>query len=116
MFAENPKEELRVRVGAYDNQPKIYTDSKGHVIGLFPDILSYIAFKEGWRLEYVHGSWTEALERLEKNEIDVMVDVAFSEERAKKFIFSKETIFTNWAIVYTKKGFEIDTGCWILDA
>ena len=49
------------------------------MVGIFPDILDTIAYEEGWRLEYVFGTWSQCLERLEKNQIDIMVDVAFSE-------------------------------------
>ena len=90
-----------IRVGAYENPPKIYTDEAGDVVGLFPDVLNYILRKEGWKAEYIHGTWSECLDRLEKNEIDLMVDVAYSEERAKKYLFSHETFLVNWATVYT---------------
>ncbi len=91
---------LTIKVGAYENRPKIYTDESGNIVGLFPDVLNYIAKKEGWRLKYVPGTWSQCLERLKKNEIDIMVDVAFSEERAQEFSFSHETFLVNWAAVY----------------
>ena len=92
---------LVIRVGAYENRPKIYTDESGNLVGLFPDVLNYIAHKEGWRLKYVHGTWSQCLARLKKNEIDILVDVAFSEERARDYRFSHETFLVNWAAVYT---------------
>jgi two-component system sensor histidine kinase EvgS len=91
---------LIIRVGAYENRPKIYTDESGNIVGLFPDVLNYTAQKEGWRLQYVHGTWSQCLERLKKNEIDLMVDVAFSEERAREYNFTHETFLVNWATVY----------------
>ena len=100
---------LTVRVGAYENRPKIYTNARGAVVGIFPDILDTIAYEEGWRLQYIFGTWSQCLERLEKNEIDIMVDVAFSEERNKRYDFSNETVFLNWGTVYTKSGFAVDS-------
>lgn len=109
-FADDtPQAPLIVRVGAYDNQPKIYTDETGKVVGLFPDVLTYIAKKENWTLKYVHGTWRQCLERLENNEIDLMVDVAFSEKRAQKYIFSNETFLVNWATVYSSKNQAIES-------
>ena len=102
-------EPLTVRVGAYENRPKIYTNTQGAVVGIFPDILDTIAYEEGWRLEYVFGTWSRCLERLEKNEIDIMVDVAFSEERERRYDFSSETVFLNWGTVYTRSGFGIES-------
>jgi ABC-type amino acid transport substrate-binding protein len=48
----------------------------------------------------VHGTWSQCLERLKKNEIDIMVDVAFSEERAREYNVTHETFLVNWAAVY----------------
>jgi signal transduction histidine kinase len=104
-----PQELPVIRVGAYENHPKIYTDDEGKVVGLFPDILNYIAIKEGWKLKYVHGDWTQCLDRLETNEIDIMVDVAFSEKRATLYDFSNETFLVNWAAVYTGKEHTIES-------
>lgn len=98
-----------IRVGAYINQPKIYSDDRGGFIGIFPDILSDIARKEGWTLQYVPGTWSQCLERLVHNEIDIMVDVAFSTERAKQYDFSNETVLVNWGMVYSRKGVTISS-------
>ncbi|SLM28183.1 putative Histidine kinase [Desulfamplus magnetovallimortis] len=95
------KSPLTIRVGAYENRPKIYSENSGNIVGLFPDVLNYIAQKEGWKLGYIHGSWSECLDMLEKNDIDIMVDVAFSEERAERYSFNHETFLVNWATVYT---------------
>ena len=92
---------LTIRAGAYDNKPKVYLDYSGKVVGLFPDILENISKREGWRINWVFGTWSQCLKRLEAGEIDLMVDVAYSEERAKKYDFTKETILVNWAVIYT---------------
>jgi PAS domain S-box-containing protein len=101
-YSEEPTS-LIIRVGVYENPPKVFIDSDGNVVGLFPQILNHIATNEGWKLQYIHGSWTQCLERLEKNEIDIMVDVAFSEERSALFDFTHETILINWGRLYTKE-------------
>lgn len=100
---------LKVRVSSYENHPKIYTNENGVLAGIFPDILEDIAIREGWELEYVRGTWPQCLERLESNEIDIMVDVAFSEKRNAKYEFSQETVFINWGTIYTKKGFSVES-------
>jgi len=74
-----------VRVGIYENQPKIFTDSDGEPAGFWPDIINYIASQEGWSVEYRHGTWTECLQMLEDNRIDIMPDVAYTEERSDKY-------------------------------
>lgn len=96
-------ETRKVRIGVYDNNPKVYRDSKGHIAGLFPDILNYIAKQENWKIVYVYGSWDEGLNRLEKGDIDLMVDVAVSKERQKKYDFTKQTVFSSWGVIYVNK-------------
>jgi ABC-type amino acid transport substrate-binding protein/signal transduction histidine kinase len=98
-----------VRVGAYENRPKIYSNSRGAVVGIFADILETVAKEEGWRLQYVFGTWSQCLDRLAQNEIDIMVDVAFSEERGRIYDFADESVFLNWGTVYTRSGFAIES-------
>lgn len=98
-----------VRVGIYDNKPKVYLDDKKVAAGVFPDILNYIAKQENWQLEYVSGTWEEGLARLEKGEINIMVDVALSAERRQKYDFTNETILSSWGVVYVRKNSDIDS-------
>ena len=98
-----------VRIGVYENAPKIYTAADGTVKGFWADILYYIARKEGWQIEWVHGTWTEGLERLEKNEIDLMPDTSLTAERIEKFDFNNETILTSWSRVYSRENTGIQT-------
>ncbi len=98
-----------VRVGIYDNKPKVYQDQDGTVKGFFADIVNYVAEQENWNVEYVYGTWAEGLSRLENGEIDTMVDVALSEEQREKYDFNNETVLINWATVYTREGFEIQS-------
>jgi len=64
-----------IRVGIYQNKPKVFTDSEGNAKGFYIDILEYIASKEGWHLEYVPGTWDQCLKRLENGRIDLLPDV-----------------------------------------
>jgi len=100
---------ITVRVGIYENSPKIFTDDKGNASGFWPDIIEYIASKEGWKIEYVHGTWTECLTRLENTEIDIMPDVAYSEERSALDDFSNEIVYVSWSRVYTREGVDIQS-------
>jgi len=98
-----------VRVGAYENPPKIFTDENGFVSGFWGDIVTYIAGEENWQVEYVHGSWTECLERLERGEIDMMPDVAYTVERSQAYAFPEESVYTSWSMVYVREGSSIQS-------
>jgi PAS domain S-box-containing protein len=97
-------DERIVKVGVYDNAPKIFLSESGRPSGIFIDILESIAIKEGWRLEYVYGTWREGLESLEKGRIDLMPDVARSSDRERTFAFHKTPVLSSWFRVYARKG------------
>ncbi|MEN6368673.1 MAG: PAS domain S-box protein [Thermotogota bacterium] len=99
--------DVEVRVGVYDNPPKVYIDGAGTARGLFPELVDAIAAREGWTIHYVAGTWTEGLARLATGEIDLMVDVAYTPSRADLYAFTQETVLVNWGIVYARRGLEI---------
>ncbi len=98
-----------VRVGMYENHPKIFTDDQGNASGFWPDIIAYIALEEGWEVEYIHGTWTQCQQRLEKNEIDMMPDVAYTGERSRRYDFSNEAVYVSWSRVYARAGTDIES-------
>ena len=100
---------LSVKVGIYQNQPKIFMKEDGVATGFWVDIFNYIASQEDWHVEYVPGSWEESLSRLQKGEIDVMPDVAFTEKRDELFLFSDESVYTSWSGIYTMEGEDIES-------
>jgi signal transduction histidine kinase len=93
-----------VKVGIYENAPKIFTSESGQPSGIFIDIIEHIAQIEGWNLQYVHGTWGDGLDRLEKGEIDLMPDVAYTTDREKIFAFHKVPVLSSWFQVYARKG------------
>lgn len=89
-----------VRVGVYENKPKVFTDDNGRPAGLFIDLVSEFARKEGWNIEYVNCEWSECLADLEKGRIDLMPDVAYSTERDNIFDFHKIPVAESWSQIY----------------
>jgi len=96
-----------VRVGLYENKPRIFIDEEGNASGFWVTIIEYIASREGWEIEYVPGTWTESLTKLENHEIDMMPDVAHTEEREALYAFSDATVYASWSRVYARKGVDI---------
>ncbi len=100
LVARGPVMARVVRVGVYQNEPKIFVNEQGKAAGFFVEILEEIARMEGWRLEYVACEWAACLESLERGELDLMPDVAFTEERARVFEFGKVPVLYGWIQVY----------------
>ena len=98
----------QLRVGVYDNYPMQFVGNDGKVKGFLIDILEYIGSREKWKIYYVPGSLTDCLERLAREEIDLLVGIEYSRERNKVFDFTYENIFSDWAVVYTQKKSDIN--------
>ncbi len=103
-FATARAEERIVRVGVYENAPKVFTSETGRPAGIFIDIIESIAADEGWKLKYVSGTWAEGLERLAAGEIDLMPDVAYTAERDRLFSFHKIQVLSSWFQAYARRG------------
>lgn len=94
----------KVRVGVYENSPKVGLSPSGKAEGIFVDLIEGMAAIEGWEVEYVEGTWAEGLERLARGEIDLMPDVALTQEREAIYAFHQEPVLSSWNQVYTRRG------------
>ena len=98
-----------VRVGIYNFKPLVYSDTDGSVHGLFVTILDHVAKKKEWNVQYVPGTWQEGMDRLKSDQIDLLVCIGYTEERAKLLDFPKEFLLLDWGIIYKTKGSSIST-------
>jgi len=89
-----------VRVGIYQNEPKIFTDANGKASGFFIELLEKIASEEGWTLVYVQCEWADCLQSLQDRQIDLMPDMAYLTERDVLFDFHKIPVIESWSRVY----------------
>lgn len=97
----SPASQRGVRVGLYENPPKVHTDPTGRPAGLFIELLEAVAHAERWQLEYVHCTWSDCLAMLEDGRIDLMPDMAFSAERAERFDFHRISVASSWSQIYS---------------
>ena len=84
-----------LRIGIYQNSPKIFTDETGNPSGFFPTLTDAVE-AIGASAEYVLCEWANCLEMLAQGEIDIMPDVAWSEERAMTMVGS-EAVIQSWS-------------------
>jgi signal transduction histidine kinase len=103
-----PAEPHELRVGVYQNAPKIYFDAAGRALGFFPALIDRLAPTQGWTVSYVPCLWTECLDMLEAGDIDIMPDVAKSPERAARFQFGSEAVLTSWSYLYVRPDENLD--------
>ena len=89
-----------VRVGVFDNPPIVNTDRDASPEGIAIDMIRLVAEREDWDIAYVSDDWDTLIERLDKGEIDLLVGIAYSDERAKRFQFSTQSLIGNWGMVF----------------
>jgi ABC-type amino acid transport substrate-binding protein/serine phosphatase RsbU (regulator of sigma subunit) len=103
LTAQNPHDKT-YRIGLYENRPLCFRDTDGGLKGIYIDLLEHVALEKSWILKYVYEpSLEKSLENLKKGDIDILVALGYSEERAKEFDFTKETVMTNWGEIYIHK-------------
>lgn len=98
-----------IRVGVYENIPKIFTNEEGIVTGFWPDLVKYIFAQEGWQIEWVSGTWAQCLKRLKTGEINMLPDTAWTEPRSREYTFSNETVLVSWSRLYVPKNSKINS-------
>jgi ABC-type amino acid transport substrate-binding protein len=93
-----------VRVGVYENAPKLFLGESGQPSGILGDVLMAMAERERWQVVAVPCEWQACLNALDRGEIDLMPDVAYNEQRAKLFDFHKVPALLSWSQLYKRKG------------
>ena len=93
-----------VRVGIYQNSPKVFWDHSGQPTGFWVELLNQIGAEEDWTIVAVPCRWQQCLADLESEKLDLMVDMAYSDERARRFDFNQEVVLSSWSVVYARKG------------
>ncbi len=98
-----------VRVGVYANAPKLFLGENGQPSGIFGDVLVAIAKREHWVLQPVKCEWQDCLDSLQSGGIDLMPDVAFTDQRGQIFDFHNTVALLSWSQLYKPRGEPINT-------
>ncbi len=96
-----------VKVGAFDDYPLIFMDSDKTAKGLYVDLLSEIGKKENIEFQYVFGTWQDGLDRIKSGEVNLLTDVAWTEERSAYMDYGKNSLLTFWGELYTLESSDI---------
>ncbi len=91
---------IPVRVGVFENPPIVSAASDAPPEGIAIDVIRWVAEREGWQVTYVPDSFDNLLARLDKGDIDLLAIIAYSDERAKRFQFTQQSLIGNWGMVF----------------
>lgn len=93
-----------LRVGVYENPPKLFSEAGGRPGGMFGELLGEIASREGWQIVPVPCQWNDCLRMLDVGELDLMPDVAITAERQSRFDFHQTEALLSWSQIYERQG------------
>lgn len=96
-----------VRLGVYQNQPKIFLDVDGQASGIFGDLAREIARQKHWTLVPIPCEWQTCLDGLRNGTIDLLPDVAFTPERNEIFDFHTTPALLSWSQIYARQNVDI---------
>ncbi len=91
-----------IRVGIYDVDGFYGTGDSGAPYGYGFDYLKELSKYSGLKFEYVYGTLSECIERLENGQIDMLDGIQYCEEFDKKFLYSNFSSGTSYGKLYTK--------------
>jgi signal transduction histidine kinase/ABC-type amino acid transport substrate-binding protein/CheY-like chemotaxis protein len=98
----------QVRVGLFPAAPLVL-DNDGKADGLFIDLLEHIAKQKGWKIKYVHGTWSTLQQDLKNGTIDLLPAIGYTKERAALYDFTKNAVFIDYGVLFTKEKYTIHT-------
>lgn len=94
--------DVKIRTGIYNNNPKVFVDASGMPAGFFIDITNEIAQQNNFRIEYINGEWADNIRKLERGELDMLLDVSYTAERTQKFRLNKRFVIESWIQAFSK--------------
>jgi PAS domain S-box-containing protein len=100
---------VMVRAGLEQNPPLSYMNEQGKPDGLLVNLLDHVAAREGWTVVYHPDTFDRCLEKLRSGDIDLMVTIAYSKERAELYDYNQVNIVSNWGQLYALPGSKIQS-------
>lgn len=88
-----------IRVGSFEDTFN-YVDEHGVRRGYGYELMQALAGYTGWKFEYVKCDWSNCFEKLVNGEINIMGDIAYTDDRAKEMLFSEETMGEEKYVLY----------------
>ncbi|MBU1223909.1 MAG: EAL domain-containing protein [Gammaproteobacteria bacterium] len=98
-----------VRIGVFENPPIVSAPPDALPEGIAIDMVRWVAEREGWQVTYVPAAFDTLMEQLDRGTIDLLVGIGYSDERAKRFQFSQQSLIGNWGMVFRHAGARIES-------
>ncbi len=102
--ANYSKEDEKVlKIGFYSYEPYYYFDKDNKPTGYYNDLIEYISKDLGFKYKYVFCDVSQATDKLEKGEVDLLLGINKTPNRSEKFIYTDHYISVETYGIYTGK-------------
>lgn len=104
-FCFGDTQKRTVRLGVCLQDGFYYKDASGKLCGYAIDYLNNLAINSNWNLEFVYlenSQFSEKLDELEKDNVDLLAYAQVNKERQSRFLFSATEMGTSYTAIYTK--------------
>ncbi|MEP2716656.1 transporter substrate-binding domain-containing protein [Pseudophaeobacter sp.] len=109
ILAGPPAHADTLRVAQYENPPTIFRNKNNVPTGFWPELTEEVLGNLNYDVEYVDCLWSVCLEMLEAGEIDLMPDIAFTQERSERFQFVEQPLLYSWFAIVVSKDVSLET-------
>jgi ABC-type amino acid transport substrate-binding protein len=99
-----------VRVGVFQVEPLNFTNATGEAEGFNPDLLREIStIRADWVPEFVPVTWSEGLEKLQSEDLDLMMSVTKTQQRTEVMDYSSVPVLEVWGQIYVRANSSIES-------
>lgn len=77
--------------------------------GFAREILEIVARGNGWQLSFEPASGPAALSGLEDGDIDLLLNVPYTDEHRNRFLLSENPLFIDWTELYSRRDSSLDS-------
>jgi Signal transduction histidine kinase len=97
-----------VKLGVFQASPLVFVEKEAPK-GLFIDLVEHFADEMDWRVQFVRGTWSDLLAKLERGEIDLLPAVGYTKDRTRIYDFSKNAVYIDSGVVFASRQKTIHT-------
>lgn len=93
-------EKTTYTIGYYEDNPLVFKNDDGQPDGFFIDLMKYIDKTTKYDFKYTFDIWPEQLRKVKNGEIDILLNIAQSDERLEFLSYNNEPIFLSLGRIF----------------
>jgi len=101
--------EKQILVPVFENYPSIFINENGEEDGIFIDLIKEIAKRENWKLNFLHMSFNEAMQKARENKSVLLCGLQYTFERSQFLEYNKVPVLISWSTLSVSNNSNINS-------